>query len=301
MHVAITGATGLIGSALSTRLRSVGHQVTAISRSAGPDTIVWDPLTGRLDAADLAGVDAVVHLAGEPIGLGRWTEKVKRRIRASRTLGTDLVARTIAGMDDPPRVLVSSSGTNYYGDGGDRTLTEDSPPGSGFLADVCKDWEGATDPAAAVGIRVVNVRTGPVQSPDGGALEVQLPIFRLGLGGKLGSGKQFMSWISLDDIVGILHYALETDTLKGPVNATAPHPVTQAEHAQTLADVLGRPAFLPVPAFGPKLLFGDMAEEMILLSQRVLPERVMAAGYTFRHPTLVEALRAVLGRGMGHR
>jgi uncharacterized protein (TIGR01777 family) len=298
MHVAITGATGLIGSALSTRLRSAGHRVTAISRSAGgADTITWDPAVGRLDPSGLADVDAVVHLAGKPVASGRWTPSVKRRIRASRTLGTDLIARTIAEMDPGPRVLVSSSGVNYYGDRGEEVLTEDSSPGSGFLAEVCKHWEAATAPASAAGARVVQVRTGVVQSPRGGALKVQLPLYRLGLGGRLGSGGQFVSWISIEDMVGIMQHALETDALEGPVNATAPHPVTQGVYAKTLAEVLGRRTFVPVPAFGPRLLLGEMADEMLFISQRVLPEKVTASGYTFRHPTIDEALRALLGRG----
>lgn len=300
MRVAITGGTGFIGTALRKRLRSVGHEPTIISRSdRGADAIRWDPTAGRLDPDALADHDAVVHLAGESILGVRWTEEKKRRIHTSRTLGTDLVARTLAelaGRGDGPRTLVSVSGINYYGDRGDEVLTEDASSGEGFLAQVCRDWEAATQPAAEAGVRVVIVRVGIVQSREGGALRAQLPLFRLGLGGPVGPGTQYTSWISLEDLVGILVHGLETPDVSGPLNGTGPEPVPQAEYAATLGRVLGRPAVLPVPAFAPKLALGQMADELLLASLRVVPERTTASGYTFRHPTLETALRGVLDR-----
>jgi uncharacterized protein (TIGR01777 family) len=289
----------LIGQALTARLHAAGHRTTPISRQVrGPNSIIWDPMEGRLDPEALADFDAVVHLAGESIASGRWTESVKRRIHDSRTFGTDLLARTLATLakgDSAPTALVSASAIGYYGDRGDDLLTEESPPGVGFLANVCKDWEAATAPAQAAGIRVANVRIGMVQSPDGGSLKVQLPLYKLGLGGKLGSGQQYISWVSITDVVGILVHALEHDIV-GPINATAPNPVTQAEYAATLGQILSRPAVLPVPRFGPKLLLGDMADELLFASARVKPEVANATGYTFRHPTLTEAFRALLPR-----
>lgn len=300
MRVAITGGTGFIGTALRTRLRSAGHESTIISRSnRGPGTIRWDPTAGTLDADALAAHDAVVHLAGESIVGVRWTEEKKRRIRDSRTLGTDLIARTLAelaGRGGGPRTLVSVSGINYYGDRGDEVLTEESSSGEGFLASVCRDWEAATRPAADAGVRVVIVRIGIVQSAEGGALWAQLPLYRLGLGGPLGSGHQYTSWISLEDVVGVLLHGLETEAVSGPLNATGPNPVTQAEYAATLGRVLHRPAKLPVPAFAPTLLLGQMAQELLLASMRVVPAHTTDSGYTFRHPTLETALRDVLHR-----
>jgi uncharacterized protein len=295
VHVAITGATGMIGSALSSRLRADGHRVTAVSRSPGPDTIVWDPAAGRLDPAGLGGVDGVVHLAAEPIRPRRWTAKTKERIRSSRILGTGLLARTLAELPRPPGVLVSISGITYYGDRGDALLTEDDPAGEQFLAQVCVEWEGAADPARDAGIRVVHPRVGIVQSRDATQLKLQLPLYHLGLGGPLGSGRQFWSWITLHDLVGVLVHALVDDRVEGPVNTVAPHPVRQAEYARTLAGLLGRPAVVPVPAFGPRLVFGEMADEMIFTSTRADASRITQLGYTFRHPTLTEGLRAVLG------
>lgn len=296
MHIAITGATGLIGTALSARLRSAGHTVTAISRSRGPDTVTWDPATGELDGSQLEGIDGAVHLAGAPIAT-LWTSGAKRRIRTSRTLSADLLARTLASLDTPPRVLVSASGINYYGDRGDEVLTEESPPGEGFLTDVVTAWEAATGPAEAAGVRVVHARTGILQSVDGGALRLQLPLFRLGLGGWIGSGDQWTSWVTMDDEVGLLQFALEHDTLSGPVNCTAPNPVTAKEYARCVGKVLRRPVALGVPALGPRLVGGAAVDELLLASMRVLPQKATAAGYTFRHPTLEEGLRALLGRG----
>lgn len=299
MRVAVTGASGLIGSALVALLRSGGHSVTRLVRRepSGSDEIFWDPSAGRIDAEALRGIDAVIHLAGAPL-FGRWTRSRKRRIRESRVQGTRALAATLADMEDGPRVLVCASGVNVYGyDRGDERLTEQSEPGGGFLADVVSDWEAAADPAREAGLRVVHVRTGLVLSPRGGLLQLQLPLFALGAGGRLGPGTQWMSWIGIDDIVGLYHHALTTPSLHGAVNATAPHPVTNVEFTRVLGRVLRRPTPLPVPKFGPSLLLGEEgAAETAFASQRVLPARVEESGYVFRQRGLEDALRHVLGR-----
>jgi len=267
----------------------------------GPGTAHWSPRDGTIDAAALAGVDAVVNLAGKGIGPRPWTARVKREITDSRVRGTRLLAETLAslarerGSSGGPRVLVVASGVHYYGDRGDEPLTEASSPGQGFLSGVCQAWEAAADPARGEGIRVVHVRTGPVQA-RGGMLAALIPLYKLGLGGRLGSGRQWWSWIALDDVVGIYRHALVTENLEGPVDATAPHPVTNAEHAATLARVLGRPALLPVPRFAPRLVLGAMAEELLFYSAKAAPAAALATGYVFRFPTLEPALRHVLGR-----
>jgi uncharacterized protein len=299
MHIAITGSTGLIGNALVAFLTTGGHRVTRITRSAptGPDELRWDIERGEIDVEGLRGVDAVVHLAGEGIAERRWTDEQKRRILESRTHGTRLIAETLASMDDGPKVLVSASAIGLYGDRGDEVLTEDSGPGEGFLPDVVKAWEAAADPARAAGIRVVHPRIGIVQTPDGGALGKVLPIFKAGVGGKLGSGRQYWSWVSRDDVIGLIHHALTDPDLEGPVNAVAPNPVTNAEYTKILGDVLNRPTILPVPKFGPALILGkELAEDLLFTSARILPERAEKAGYTFRHTTLEACLRDVLGK-----
>jgi uncharacterized protein (TIGR01777 family) len=302
MHVVVTGATGLVGSALVPLLRRDGHAVTRFSRTAfGRDVARWDPAAGVLDTDALAAADAVVHLAGRSIGALRWTGKVKREIRQSRTTGTRLLAETMAGLDSGPRVLVSSSGVHYYGERGDELLTEASRPGKGFLAGVCQDWEAAADPARAAGLRVVHVRTGVVQTPNGGALRVQGRLFKLGLGGRLGSGRQWLSWISLDDLVGIMRHAVVDESVEGPLNATAPNPVSNAEFTATLARVLGRPALAHVPRFAPRLAVGELADELLFTSIRALPEATSASGYTFRSPELEPALRRLLHRPAASR
>jgi uncharacterized protein len=299
MHVAVTGSTGLIGSALVTSLISSGHQVTRLVRGASAPLeehqIAWDPEAGTIDRAGVRDVDAVVHLAGEPIG-GRWTAQRKQRIRDSRVCGTRLLAETLAGMDSGPRTLICGSAIGFYGtDRGDEVLTEESSSGSGFLADVVREWEAAANPARAAGLRVVHVRTGIVQSPRGGMLGLQLPLFRLGVGGRLGSGQQWMSWITIDDIVGIFTHALFEPGLDGILNGTAPEPVRNAEYTRVLSRVLGRPAILPVPKVGPAMLLGKAgASEMALASQRVLPARTEATGYVFHHRDLETGLRHVL-------
>jgi uncharacterized protein (TIGR01777 family) len=299
LHVAITGASGLLGSALGPFLTTGGHRVTPLVRGrAREGTIAWDPQTGTIDAEGLAGVDAVVHLAGESIAT-RWTESRKRRIRESRLRGTRLIAETLAKLPHPPRVLISASGVGVYGSRGDEVLSEssstlDAPPD--FFVELAREWEAATEPARAAGIRVVLLRLGVILTPAGGALQQMLLPFRLGVGGPLGSGRQWLSWIACDDAVGAVHHTLMTEGLAGPINLTAPEPVRSREFAATLGRVLGRPAVLPAPALGLRLLFGEMADVALLASQRVLPAKLVDSGYRFRFPALEPALRHVLGR-----
>jgi len=298
LSVAVTGASGLIGSALVPVLTAAGHAVTRLVRRApGPGEARWDPGAGQIDAAALEGTDVVVHLAGESIASARWTVERKRRIRDSRVVGTGLLARTLAALNRPPQLLVSASAIGLYGHRGDTPLTESDPPGTGFLAEVGRDWEGATGPASQAGIRVVLLRFGIILSPQGGALARMLPPFRLGVGGPLGSGRQWMSWLTIADAVGIIRHGITCPELSGPVNAVAPEPVTNAEFTRSLGTVLGRPAVLPVPTFALELLFGEMAGEALLGSQRVLPRRLEETGYAFRDPVLLPALRRLLTTG----
>lgn len=298
MEVAITGASGLIGRALVTALGRAGHRPIRLVRkpAGGTDEIAWNPATGAIDAEALEGVDAVVHLAGAGIGDKRWTAAYKKTLVESRTLGTDLVARTLAGMRRPPRALLSGSAIGYYGARGDEELTEDSATGDGFLPDLCRQWEAATKPAEDAGIRVVHLRTGIVLSSEGGALRKQLPLFKFGLGGRMGNGRQWQSWIAIADEVGAIIHLLQHD-VAGPVNLTAPNPVTNTEFTRSLATVLRRPVFLPIPSFGPKLLLGgELAEALLFTGQRVLPSKLQASGFAFRHATLEGALREELGK-----
>jgi uncharacterized protein (TIGR01777 family) len=298
MRVAITGSTGLIGSALTAHLQSLGHEVIRVVRSnpSGSD-VSWSPAEGRIDPGALDGVDAVVHLAGAGIGDKRWTDDYKRELLESRTKGTTLISEAIASATDGPTVLLSGSAIGIYGARRDEELTESSAPGDGFLADICVQWEQATSAAEAAGVRVVHLRTGIVLSAKGGALKKQLPLFKFGLGGKMGSGDQWQSWISIDDEVAAITHLLTADT-RGAVNLTAPNPVTNAEFTDTLGDVLHRPTILPIPKFGPKLLLGgELAENLLFSGQRVLPAILDAdAGFTFQHPDLATALRALLGK-----
>ena len=300
--VAVTGASGLVGSALVTGLTSAGHRVVRVVRGAGAASVAgqrlarWDPESGALEPSELAGADAVVHLAGESVAGGRWTEAKKRRIRSSRVDVTRRLAEALLRLERPPRLLVSASAVGYYGDRGSEILREDSAPGPGFLAEVCREWEAATDPAARAGIRVVRLRIGMVLSRRGGALGAMLTPFRLGAGGPVGSGVQWVSWIAIDDLVGAILHALATESLAGPVNAVAPEPVTNRELARTLGRVLRRPALLPLPAVAARLLFGQMADELLLASARVEPARLRATGFTFRHARLEDAFRHELGR-----
>jgi len=284
--VAITGSHGLIGSALLRDLTATGHEVRRVAR---------DATTGALDLRAVVGADAVVHLAGENIATGRWTAARKQRIHDSRVVTTRALAEALVALQRPPRVLVSASGINWYGDRGDEQLTEQSAPGHGFLAGLCREWEAATAPAKAHGVRVVNLRIGMVVSPHGGALPKMLTPFRLGLGGVIGSGNQWMSWIALDDLVSVIRYALATEALAGPVNAVAPEPVTNREFTRALAKAVRRPALLPVPAFAARLALGEMADELLLASLRVEPARLLADRFPFRHATLTAALAHELG------
>jgi uncharacterized protein len=288
--VAVTGATGLIGSALTDNLRARGHTVRRLVRSSPqPGDVLWDPAHGTLDAGALSGVDAVVHLAGEPVA-HRWTAGRKRAIRESRVRSTDLLARAVVALPRKPRVFLSGSAVGYYGDRGDEVLDESASPGSDFLAGVAREWEGATMPMTDAGVRVVLLRTGIVMSRKGGALAKLLPIFRLGGGGPLGSGKQWMSWIGLDDHVRAMEHALFTESMRGAANLVAPNPVTNAEFATTLGRVLARPALIPVPAFALELLYGEMARATLLAGQRAVPKALSAAGFQFENSTLEGAL-----------
>jgi uncharacterized protein (TIGR01777 family) len=296
MKVLVTGATGLIGTAVGEALRARGDTPVPLSRSADrPGAIPWDPERGDLDPGALEGIDAVVHLAGEGIAEHRWTDDQKRRIVESRTKGTDLVASTLAKLGTQPKVFVSASAIGYYGNRGDEELTEDSEPGGGFLADAVQQWEQAAAPAEEAGIRTVRIRTGIVLAREGGALAQLLTPFKLGLGGRTGSGRQWMSWIALSDEVGAILHALDDDRLAGPVNLTAPNSVPNREFTATLGKVLHRPTVLPTPLLPLKLRYGgQLVQELLLFSQRVRSDKLQQAGYRFRFPELFGALRAIV-------
>jgi hypothetical protein len=296
MRVIISGASGLIGSALCSELRSGQHDVvTLVRRPAGAGEIQWDPANGVLPADALEGADAVVHLAGAGIGDHRWTAEYKREILDSRVRSTTLLAETIASCTQRPPVFLSGSAIGIYGASDDRELDEQSPVGSGFLADTCRQWEAAALPAAAAGTRVAYLRTGIVLTPKGGALKKMLPLFKLFAGGRFGNGKQWQSWISLPDEVGAICHLLTSD-VEGPVNLTAPNPITNAGFAKQLGKALGRPSVVPVPSFGPKLLLGsELAEALLFTGQNVLPKVLQQSGYRFQHPRLDEAFAALLG------
>ena len=295
MKVLLSGASGFIGTALGAALRAAGHQVTPLVRAqpAPAGAVSWDPQRGEIDAVALAGHDAAIHLAGEPIA-ARWTADRKQHILESRVQSTRLLAGALARLAPRPRVLVCASAIGYYGDRGDELLREESAPGTDFLAGVCREWEAACAPAAQAGIRVINLRTGIVLSTKGGALPKMLPPFRLGVGGVLGSGRQWMSWIALDDLLAAYQFALTNDTLAGPVNAVAPNPVTNRNFTKTLGRVLRRPTIFPVPALVIGLLFGEMGRSVLLGSQRVEPARLSAAGFRFQYAELEPALRHLL-------
>lgn len=296
-RVAVTGASGLVGSALAAALTREGHEVVPlVRRPAREQEIAWDPMKGQLDRDRLEGVDAVVHLAGESIASGRWTPARKEAIRSSRVEGTRVIAEGLAGLSRPPRVLVCASAIGYYGERGDAVLTEQSGPGEGFLPEVCRAWEDAAEPARAAGIRVVHLRLGTVLAQHGGALPRMLLPFTLGLGGVIGSGRQWLSWIELGDLVGAIRHAIATEALAGAVNATAPQPVTNAEFTRVLAKVLERPAFFPLPEAMVRLVFGELADALLLQSARVVPARLQETGFAFTHPDLESALRCALGR-----
>ena len=296
MRILISGASGFIGNAIRPALAAAGHTSAALVRRApAGDEVQWNP--GQpLDPQKLAGFDAIIHLAGKSIS-GRWSEKFKREVRESRVLGTQTLATAAAESyrkTGLPRTFIAASATGHYGNRGDEELTEDSRPGSGFLPEVCEEWESASRPAAEAGIRLANLRIGVVLAQHGGALQAMLPAFRLGLGGPIGDGRQYMSWITLDDVVGAFLFALTNDGLHGPVNAVAPQPVRNTEFVHTLGKALNRPAFFPLPAFVVRTLFGEMGEALLLGSARVRPTKLEAAGYQYRHPELREAFRATL-------
>jgi hypothetical protein len=298
MNILLTGSSGLIGQALIPVLTAGGHHVICLVRfkpQGGASLVYWNPAGGEIDAPKLEGLDATVHLAGETIA-GRWTAAKKRAIRESRVEGTRLLCETLARLSNRPRVLVAVSASGYYGDRGDEVLREESKAGSSFLAQVCQEWEAATRPAAESGIRVVNLRIGFVLSRAGGGLAKMLPAFKMGVGGKIGSGKQYMSWIAIDDLVQIILFAITGENLNGAVNAAAPNPVTNLEFTKTLGRVLGRPAIFPMPTLAVRLAFGEMGQELLLASTRLEPSRLLSAGYQFRIPQLEVALRHVLGR-----
>lgn len=293
----VSGSRGLIGSALVSYVKAGGHDVVRLVRGKAPaGSVSWSPEQGKLDPQVLAGVDAVVHLAGENIAAARWTASFREKLRTSRVRPTRLLCETLARQVRPPRVLVSASAVGFYGDGGDRELDETSDSGESFLADVARQWEAATRPAQEAGIRVVQLRFGMVLSPAGGALRRLLPVFQVGLGGPVGDGRQYWSWISIDDAVGVIWHALRNAALVGPVNAVAPEVVTNQEFSRTLARVLRRRAWLPLPARVARLALGAMADELLLASARVVPRRLRESGYRFRDAHLEDALRRLLGR-----
>ncbi len=294
--ILVSGSSGLIGTALLPALRTSGYEIArlALGTTSNNERIAWDPAR-PLAPESVSGFDAVIHLAGESI-VGRWTEAKKRRILQSRVQGTRNLAEALAAAPQPPRLLISASAIGYYGDRGDETLREDSPSGSGFLPEVCREWEAASEPAAQAGIRTVQMRFGLVLSRSGGALQKMLPPFRMGVGGNMGNGRQWWSWVDIDDLVGAIQQVIKTDRLRGPVNVVAPSPVRNAEFTKTLASVLSRPAIFPMPAFAARLVFGQMGDELLLASQRVEPAKLMASGYAFRKPGLRRALEDILNK-----
>jgi len=297
MRILVSGSSGLVGSALRPALADAGDEVGRLVRpgtKVGSLDVAWDPVAGRLDNEKLEGFDAVIHLAGENIAAGRWNAARKEAIRRSRVDGTLLLTRALAKMKTPPTTFVSASAIGYYGDRGDEVLKETSERGRGFLPAVCVAWESAAEPAEAAGMRVVHLRFGVILSKDGGALARMLTPFRLGLGGPVGDGRQYMSWITLDDAVGAIRHALDSTSIAGPVNAVSPAPLTNRKFGSTLGRVLGRPAIAPLPVFMARLAFGEMADALLLASARVVPGVLQATGYRFRHPDLEMALRDIL-------
>jgi uncharacterized protein len=290
MKIAMTGSSGLVGSALMPLLATSGHDIVRLQRPGG-----WDPEQGSVNLSTLSGVDALIHLAGESIAAGRWTAARKQRILDSRVKATRFISETISQLNPTPQVLVSASAIGYYGDRGSDVLSEDSPPGKGFLADVCRQWEAATESATRKGIRVVHLRIGIVLSPKGGALAKMLLPFKMGLGGRIGSGKQFWSWISLDDLCAAIVHCIQATGLHGPVNIVSPAPVTNAEFTKALGRALGRPTMFPIPAFAARAVFGEMADPLLLASARVEPAKLTSSRFVFRHRELGSTLKSLLG------
>jgi uncharacterized protein (TIGR01777 family) len=299
LRVAITGSSGLVGTSLRHFLTTGGHEVVPVvrdSRKLDDDSIFWNPSSGVLDEKGLQRIDAVVHLAGTSIASGRWTEARKRAIKQSRVRGTELIANTLARMKNGPKVLISASAVGFYGDRGTDQLAEGDSAGKGFLAEVCRAWEGATRPAERAGVRVVSLRSGIVISPRGGALGEMLLPFKMGVGGRLGSGKQYVSWIDLDDMVALIAHAIYDETLRGPVNATSPNPITNSTFTSALGRALGRPTVIPVPGLAVKAAFGEMGTELLLWGQRVMPQKATKAGFDFFYEGIEDSLRFQLGR-----
>ncbi|MHC4320984.1 MAG: TIGR01777 family oxidoreductase [Planctomycetota bacterium] len=295
MKVAITGSSGLIGSSLVSFLSNKGVTVSKILRENPEDNnFSWKPESGDWDSAFTGGIDGIVHLAGENIASGRWTRAKKEKIRNSRIEGTERLCEHILKLPAPPSVFICASAIGFYGDRGMEFLNEGSPRGSGFLPDVCAGWEEAANIVSKAGIRVVNVRFGVILSKEGGALVKMLTPFNMGMGGKIGSGTQFMSWVAIDDVSGAIYHALVTDSLKGPVNVTAPNPVTNMEFTNTLGKVINRPTVVPLPAFAAKLAFGEMAKDLLLASTKVAPKKLSDSGYEFQYPELDKALKHIL-------
>jgi uncharacterized protein len=296
LKIAISGASGLIGSELISSLPQDKHEILRLVRKpqAAPGEIRWNPQSGQLDKSALERVDAVVHLAGENIANGRWTAAKKRRIRESRIRGTLFLAQSLSQLFEPPKVLVSVSAIGYYGNRGEEELNEDSGPGRGFLPDLCREWEDATTLAAMRGIRVVTPRIGMVLSASGGALSLMLPVFRMGIGGRIGSGAQYMSWVAMEDLVGIINHAITCESLYGPVNAVSPNPVTNQAFSEILARILARPAFFSLPAFAARIVLGEMANEALLAGAKVNPTKLIKSKYKFQFPELESALRLIL-------
>jgi uncharacterized protein (TIGR01777 family) len=296
MKVLIAGASGLVGSALIRALDAAGGEVTRLVRSpARAGEIEWHPNNDQIDGAHLEGFDAVINLAGENIAAGRWTDDQKRKIRDSRVNGTHLLSEAIAKLKQKPKVFLCASATGIYGDRGEEALDEQSDSGGGFLAGVCREWEQATEPAVQAGVRTVNLRFGPILAREGGMLAKLLTPFKMGMGGKVGSGKQYISWVAIDDAVDAIKMALDNESLRGPLNIVSPNPVTNEVFTKTLGHILNRPTALAMPAFAVRLAFGEMADEMLLTSQRVMPKKLTDAGYEFQQPELEGALRSHLG------
>jgi uncharacterized protein (TIGR01777 family) len=297
MRIAISGSTGFVGDALIAKLKEQGHEVIRLVRRPGETVdpeILWNPAEGTLNPEALEGIGGVINLSGENIASGRWTPEKKRRIRDSRVAATTLLSETIARLKQKPQVMVSASAIGYYGDRGDELLDESSAPGTGFLAEVCQHWESAAQPAEKAGIRVCLLRIGAVLDPAGGALGKMLAPFKMGMGGVVGRGDQYMSWITREDLVGAILHCLDTPGLAGPVNAMAPNPVTNREFTAALGKALGRPTLVPVPAFALKMLLGELGENLALVSTRAVPRQLEAAGFTFTHPDIDTALEALL-------
>lgn len=296
MKILLTGASGLVGKLLIPVLKKDDHQIVRLVRSkdqANENTVYWSPLSGEIEVDRLRHIDAVIHLAGEPI-MGRWTDKKKERIRQSRADATHFLCKQLVQLTPPPRTLIAASAIGYYGNRPDAWVDEDAPSGTGFLPEVCSAWEEATESARKGGIRVVNLRIGIVLSPDGGALAQMLTPFRLGMGGKIGDGKQYMSWLMLEELIGMIQFALRTESLSGPVNAVAPNPVTNLEMTRILGSLVHRPTIFAVPSLAVRILFGEMGIDLLLAGARVKPVRLSEAGYEFKHPDLEQALGQVL-------